>query len=335
MDGCSYPFPPLPIMAKTVRYRTKNWHEYNAALVARGSVTFWISEDAVRGWMHQGERCRGRPLIFSDDAIRCALTVRAVFRLPLRQTEGFLRSVFQIMDLTFPIPDFSTLCLRGKTLTVPLVRRNTGPLHLLLDSTGLKIRGEGEWRRHRYPKGRSSHCRWRRFHIGVDAVSGEILCEELTLSRVQDATAGVRLIEHAPDLLASVTADGAYDKVKIYDRCDRRDVLPIIPPQKNAKIRRKEWTWDPRAGKYMKEIVYLQARHATIRAIRRRGRRRWKEESGYHRRSLVETAFSRTQRIFGQALRAKRMAHQRTEAAIRCHALNLMTVLGMPQTVRA
>jgi hypothetical protein len=322
-------------MAKKPRYRTKNWKEYNQALVQRGSLTLWVSDDALRGWLHQGKRRRGRPLLFSDAAICCTLTIRAVFRLPLRQTEGFLGSIFRLMAVDLPVPDFSTLSLRGKMLCVPLVRRGSGPLHLLLDSTGLKIRGEGEWRRHRYPKGRSGHCRWRRFHIGVDAVSGEILCHELTLSRIQDATPGMRFIAGASDALASVTADGAYDKTKIYDICDRRTVRPIIPPQKNAKIRRREWTWDPRTKRYARYIFYLGARNAAIRAIRRRGRRRWKQESGYHRRSLVETAFSRTQRIFGQGLRSKRIARQRTEAAIRCHALNVMTRLGMPRTVRA
>ncbi len=321
-------------MAKTQRYRTKNWKEYNEALVQRGSLTLWVSEDALQGWIHRGKRGRGRPVLFSDEAIRCVLILRAVFRLPLRQTEGQVRSIFRMMHLTLPVPDFSTLCLRSKDLLIPLPRRNTGPLHLLLDSTGLKIRGEGEWRRHRYPKGRSGHCRWRRFHVSVDAVSGEILGQELTLSRVQDATPGVRLIEQASRDLVSVTADGAYDKVKIYDVCEQRNVLPIIPPQKNAKIRRREWTFDPREERYVKRIPYLGAREAAIRAIRRKGRKKWKRESGYHRRSLVETAFSRTQRIFGQGLRAKRMANQRTEAAIRCRALNIMTALGMPETVR-
>ena len=333
MDGCTQPISTPVIMAKKSRYRTKNWKEYNEALVRRGSLTVWITEDALDGWIHRGQRRRGRPFMFSDDAVRCALTLRAVFRLPLRQTEGFLRSVFRLMACDLPVPDHSTLCLRGKDLAVPLVRRHRGPLHLLLDSTGLKIRGEGEWRRHGHPKGRSGHRRWRKFHIGLDAVSQEIVCEELSLSRVADATAGVRLITVAPGDPASVTADGSYDKVKIYDAADRRRAAVIVPPRKDAKIR-KGWKKDVRDGRYKQVIPYLEPRHAAIRAIRRGGRKRWKQDAGYHRRSLVETAFSRTQRLFGQGLRSRRIACQRTEVAIRCLSLNTMTALGMPKSVK-
>lgn len=317
-------------MAKKYHYRTKNWKKYNEALKQRGSITLWISEDALAGWMHQGRRRRGRPFVFSDAAILCALTLRAVFRLPLRQTEGFLQSIFQVMHVFLPVPDYSTLCLRGKSLIVPLVRKGNEPLHLLLDSTGLKIRGEGEWRA---KHGKSGHRKWRKFHIGIDAQTQEIVVEELSLSRVADATAGKRLIDAAPTTLVSVTADGSYDKVKIYDAAERKQAAVVIPPRKDAKIR-KGRRRDVRDGKYKQHISYLEGRHANIRAIRRSGRKRWKRESGYHRRSLVETAFSRTQRLFGQGLRSKRIARQRTEAAIRCRALNIMTGCGMPETVK-
>ena len=316
-------------MPKKSLYRTQNWKKYNEALVQRGSITLWISEDTLAGWMHQGRRKRGRPFTFSDDAILCALTLRAVFRLPLRQTEGFLRSVFGLMGIALPVPDYTTLCLRRKSLVVPLVRRKSGPLHLLIDSTGLKIRGEGEWRQR---SGKSGYRKWRKFHIGIDAESQEIVVEELSLSRVADATAGKRLIEAAPADLASVTADGSYDKVKIYDAAGRKQAAVIIPPRKDGKVRR--YRRDPRDGTWKKHLPCMNPRDEAIRAIRRGGRKRWKRESGYHRRSLVETAFSRTQRLFGQGLRSKRIAPQRTEAAVRCRALNIMTALGMPETVR-
>lgn len=316
-------------MAKKQKYRIKNWKEYNNALAKRGSITVWVSDDALAGWRHRGKNARGRPLVFSDAAILCALTLRAVFRLPLRQTEAFLQSIFALLGCDLPVPDYSTLCLREKTLSVPLVRTRQGPLHLVLDSTGLKIRGEGEWRvRH----GKSGHRKWRRFHIGIDALSREIVVEDLSLSRVHDATAGVRLLQAAPEETATVTADGAYDKLKIYLACAQKEALPIIPPQKNARIRHMRK--DPRDGKWKMDIPYLESRHETIRAIRRGGRRKWKRESGYHRRSIVETTMYRMKHIFGPGLKSKRIARQRTEALVRCRALNCMTAFGMPETAR-
>lgn len=316
-------------MPKKQKYRIKNWKKYTEALVQRGSITVWIAEDALQGWIHKGTRTRGRPFVFSAAAIRCALTVRAVFRLPLRQTEGFLRSVFALMHVSLPVPDYSTLSLRAKTLRAVFDPSSHRPVHLVLDSTGLKIRGEGEWRRR---QGKSGHRKWRKFHIGIDATTQEILIQELSLSRVADATAGVRLIERAPGALSTVTADGSYDKVKIYDVCERRKARPLIPPRKDAKIQ-KGWKKDVRDKRYKRRIAYLEPRHDAIRRIRKGGRKRWKRESGYHRRSLVETAFSRTQRLFGQGLRSRRMARQRTETFIRCTALNHMTALGMPETI--
>lgn len=320
-------------MAKP-RYHVRNWNTYNAALVQRGSLYLWIAEDVTESWFDRRTHRRGRPQIFSDAAIRCALTLRAVFRLPLRQTEGFLQSIFRMMHLNLPVPDYSTLCLRSRTLSVPLQSKKKSPaedLHLVLDSTGLKIRGEGEWRRGKH--GKSGHRKWRKFHLGIDPQTGAIVVQELTTSHVHDATAGARLIHAAPDSLVSVTADGAYDKLKVYLACHRRNVHPVIPPQKNAKIQ-KWWHKDPEDGQWKHHVPYLADRNDNIRSIRKRGRKRWKQESDYHRRSLVEATISRFIRLFGPALRSKRIARQRTEVAIRCSVLNLMTGLGMPDTIR-
>src|SRR5687768_15920030 len=116
-------------MPKKTEYRIKNWKKYNEALVQRGSITLWIAPDALQGWMHRGTKRRGRPFVFSEAAIECALTLRTVFRLPLRQTEGFLHSVFALMQIGLPVPDYSTLSLRAKTLHVDLHCKASGPLH--------------------------------------------------------------------------------------------------------------------------------------------------------------------------------------------------------------
>ncbi len=321
---------PLIIMPKNAACRIKNWKKYNDALVARGSLTLWVSDDVLEGWMHRGPKHHGRPFVFSDSAIECALTLRAVFRLPLRQTEGFLASVFGLLRLSLPIPDYSTLCVRGKTLKVTLPTRTNRPLHLILDSTGLKIRGEGEWKRKIH--GLGNHRRWRKLSIALNPATHEIEAVALTHSRVHDSTHVPQLLKQVEKSVASVTADGSYDRINVYYALWKREIPPVIPPRKDAKIRR--YRRDPGDGKWKKHVPCMDPRDANVRAVRKAGRRRWKRESGYHRRSLVETAMFRLQRAFGSDLRCRTIAAQRTEVAIRCKALNRMTHTGMPESVR-
>jgi hypothetical protein len=166
-------------MPKKSLYRIRNWKEYNASLVARGSLTIWMSDDARRGWLYDGAQQQGHPIVFSDDAIITALTIRAVYHLPLRQTEGFLLSIFDLLQSDLPVPDYSTLSKRGKGLCVDLQRHgNDEPLHLVIDSSGLKVYGEGEWKVKMH--GKSKRRTWRKIHLGINVFTGEIEAEELT-----------------------------------------------------------------------------------------------------------------------------------------------------------
>lgn len=316
-------------MPKKTQYRIRNWKEYNHALGQRASLTLWIAEDVQQGWLSQKTRKQGRPVVFSDAAIQCSLTLRTVFHLPLRQTEAFLRSVFQLMQVDLPVPDYSTLSLRAGGLPVLLHPRRTEGIHLLLDSTGLKVRGDGEWKRKWY--GINKHRLWRKLHLGINAQTGEVEAVALTSSHVHDSTPIVRLLRQVPTI-TTLIADGSYDRVNVYDALHDKTILPIIPPRKGAKIRR--YRKDPRDGKWKKRLPCMAARDANVRAVRTLGKKRWKQESGYHRRSLVETAMFRQKRIFGGELRSRTIKRQRTEAMIRCRAMNVMTKLGMPQSVR-
>ena len=245
------------------KYHVGNWPEYEQALVRRGDVTLWLSADAMDAWRPASSGRPGGPRKFSDVSIRTALTLRLVFRLPLRQTEGFLRSVLAMMRVDLDAPDHTTLSRRGQQLDLALGRIPAlGPLHLVVDSTGLSVVGEGEWTAVKH--GRSGRRGWKKLHLGVDR-SGVIRAQAVTESTVDDATAGSNLVEHVVGEVASVTADTAYDTVAFYAAAGARGATVVVPPVKTASMSRR----GPRS----------RARDRTIVRVKELGRRRWKKES--------------------------------------------------------
>lgn len=306
-------------------YKVRNWKEYNQALVNRGKVLFWITEEAMENWREQeGTGKPGKPKQYSDIAITAALTLREVFRLPLRQTEGFLASILGKLAPSLKSPDHSTLCLRAATLSVKIRIHplSSQPLHIVVDSSGVKVYGEGEWkvRQHGWSKRRI----WKKMHIGVDEGTGDILLGEVMGNDTADCAMLAPLLDQAPASVPvdQVSADGAYDKRVCYEDLMRRGVHSIaIPPQHNAKI----WAHGNAHGPPL-------PRDENLRRIRAIGRKRWKEEVGYHRRSMAENAFFRLKTIFSDKVRSRSSVNQRTELLLRCRALNLMTSLGMPDT---
>jgi Transposase DDE domain len=302
-------------------YRIRNWSQYNDALVRRGSLTLWVDQDTLQAWRHPGPNQQGAQFQYSDLAIECLLTLRAVYHLTLRATEGFACSLFDLMHLDLPVPDSSTLCRRAATVRITLPRRATGPLHLILDSTGLKVYGEGEWkvRQHGYSKRRT----WLKLHLAIDPQTHEIQAAVVSEPGVTDAEAVPSLLEQVDNAVGGVGADGMYDRRAVYEAVERRGARAVIPPRRDATIQRHGNTSGPRL-----------ARDENLRRIRRIGRAAWKEESGYHRRSLGETAMFRMKVLFGSGVSSRRMAQQATEVGIRCRSLNVMTHQGMPQSER-
>jgi hypothetical protein len=154
--------------------RVTNWAEYDASLRQRGSLTIWFSEEAIESWRAAPRTTPGGQPNYSDLAITTALTVRTVFRQGLRQTEGLIGSILELLGLDLPVPDHSTIGRRARSVTLPTgPGRMNGPLHRLVDSTGLKLSGPGEWlvEKHGTTKRRS----WKKLHIGVDATTGRIV----------------------------------------------------------------------------------------------------------------------------------------------------------------
>ncbi|MFL5282689.1 MAG: IS5 family transposase [Rhodopila sp.] len=302
-----------------VKYRVTNWPDYDAALIRRGSLTVWMSEEAIAAWQAPATGKRGGQPIYSAIAIETCLTLRLVFHQPLRQTEGLLRSIADMLKIDIAIPDHTTLSRRGGGLTIlPKRVDRSEPLHLLVDSTGLKIYGEGEWLDQKH--GIRSRRRWRKLHLGVDADTHEIVAVELTPDDVADVAELPGLLDQNDADVASMTADGAYDGQVVYDAVAERhpQAAVIVPPRVTAV-----------AGETTRS---QRDNHLT--AIAERGRMSWQRSSGYNRRSLVETAMFRCKTIIGRRLHARILPNQQTEAKTGCSVLNRMTGLGMPVSTR-
>ena len=313
-------------MTKKV-YRVRNWRDYNQAVVNRGSITFWFSETCIEQWT-SSERSggRGRPEKYSDNAIECGLTLKALLGLTFRATEGFIRSMSDLMGLNLEIPGYSLLCKRQRTLQVKLPKKLPKPgekLNILVDSTGLKVYGEGEWkvRQHGTVKKRL----WRKLHVALNGDSQEIEGFELSDLGTQDWEGFEKLIEEIEQELGDVIGDGAYDRFPCYKLATTKSFELIVPPQRNAR------NTEERKNKISKaKREFLHGRDAVIKSIREIGRTEWKKAAGYHRRSLVETVMFRIKTILGSKLSSKLFENQKVEVAIWCKIINHMTHLGMP-----
>jgi IS5 family transposase len=308
-------------------YRLRNWKEYNRALRERGSLNIWVDQETLHGWLEPPKSGqRGASRMYADTAILCGLMLQAIYHLPLRATEGMLRSIFTMLEAKsslgaeLPVPDYTTLCRRRQTLDVKLPRtQRDEPIHLVVDSTGLKVFGEGEWkvRQHGWCKRRT----WRKLHLGIDEATSEIAAAGCTENNVSDAAVLPQLLKQVEEPISQVSGDGGYDQRRCYEAIRERGAKATIPPRKGARI----WQHGNSKEERLK-------RDENLRDIRKKGRKKWKQESGYHRRSLAETAMFRLKTIFGPALSARSFGSQGREMFVRCAALNHMTALGMPDS---
>jgi hypothetical protein len=304
------------------KYRVRNWPEYNAGLIARGDVTIWMGQDERQPTGDAGPAKRGRPCVYADAAIQMLLGLKQVFRLPLRALQGFANSMKKLAFPDLPVPNYTTLSRRAHDLNVVLpVLRSDEPLHLVVDSTGLKVYGEGEWkvRKHGYSKRRT----WRKVHLAMDANTGQIRAALMTHQDVGDAEVLPELLDQIPPEtpISIVGGDGAYDTKQCHAVIARRNAKPSIPPRDGAA------PWPHRTPG-------AAWRNEAIDAIAASDRRQWKVATGYHRRSLAETLMYRLKALTGAALSTRTIETQATEVAIRAGVLNRMAVLARPQSVR-
>lgn len=306
-------------MSKQHNYRIRNWSEYNAGLKRRGSITFWLDEAVIEQWLNQ-ERTgkRGASHTYSDLAIETVVTIKSIYKLAGRQTVGFVASSFELMQLDLAVPDHSTLSRRLAALDTDLpVVPKEGARHVVIDATGIKIYGEGEWKTRQH--GISKRRTWRKLHLAVDERTGEVLAAEVTLNDKKDGQVLGILLDRIEDELEQVSADGAYDGRDCYEAIQERKAKAAIPPRKDAKI------WQHGNSK-----LDPHPRDQNLRLIRKHGRAKWKRLISYHRRSIAETAMFRFKTIFGPQAAARTFDNQVSELKLKAKTLNKMTYLAKP-----
>lgn len=318
-----------------LRYRVTNWPEYNKALKQRGDITIWFDEKAIRKWYARRTGKRGAPSVYSNRAIEVAGMIHLIFHLPYRQTEGFMCSLIKIMKIDLRIPDFSTISRRIKKLKIKL-RIPTGKFdahgtHIIIDTSGLSVYGADEW--HNTKKGLTKFKGYRKLHIAINEKQ-EILAYELTTKHQDDKAQVPKLLKRVKDYFDKFIADGNYDdrsvyasieKYKRYKYIRNKKVFScniVIPPRCNAWARKN------------KTRIYPKQRSDHIRFRAEHGRMNWQKATGYGERSLVEVAFCRYKKLIGQLMSTINFDNQKAEVGLACKALNIMTALGMPKTVR-
>ena len=281
------------------RYHVKNWRDYDAALRQRGDLTVWVTPAAMTAWTPPRNGRRGRPQQYSAVAVETGLMLRLAFGRPWRQTEGMLASILRLLGLDLPVPDHTTFSRRSADLTAAkALSTASGPVNVVIDSTGLKVFGAGEWQREKHG---GKGCRtWRKLHLAVNPDTGEILASELTTTEDGDASQVGPLLEQISGPIASVIADGAYDGEPVYRIIAERDPVAavIIPPRSTA------------VPSMTAETAPTQ-RDRHLRIIQERGRLGWQKAVKYGRRSLGEVGMMRYKTLIGRRLHARTLPTQK------------------------
>lgn len=301
-------------------YRVVNWSAYEAGLRQRGSLTIWLDPSVKKAWTPACRSSRGHPFRYSDEAIEAVHRLRFLFQTPLRMAEGFVTSLFGMLGIALPIPDHTTLSRRGKVFARRSLRRPPpdGSLDIVIDSTGLKIFGQGEWHETRH--GRKPR-RWKKLHLTMDLKDGTVCTHRLTDQNVSDVASGIALVEEFSGEIGTILADTAYDTPSFWTlgSSQRAPPLIIVPPQPASRV--------PEA-----DAVFTQ-RDRHLRGIAERGRMGWQKQTGYGRRSRVETLMSHYKKAFGGTLRARSEDGQAGEVAIALRLLNDLRRIATPQFV--
>jgi Transposase DDE domain len=304
------------------QYKVRNWPQYNESLKKRGSLSIWISEDAVEKWQPPKDpNFIGAPQQYSDEAILCMMMLKVVYNIAYRQLVGFVISIFGFMKISLRVPHFTTVAARARQLGSQfkkLSKRN--PTDLVFDSSGFKIYGEGEWKVRQH--GKEKRRRWKKFHIGVCPSTHEIIVAEVTELETADCEIGPKLLKKAPRSVKRAIGDGAYDTWDCYKSAYEKGQKLIVPPREGAVFNKEEEPWQKARNDAICQIIGLGNDEEAIKL--------WKKLVCYHDRSLVETAFSRFKGIFGPKLFSRSLNSQEVELKLKAYVLNEMTQQGMP-----
>jgi hypothetical protein len=306
-----------------MKYNIRNWSEYNKALVNRGSLTIWFSKESLEKWNADPSPKRGRPRVYSDDAILCALMIKAVYKLPFRALRGFMLSMIGLLGLCLKVPCYTRICRRAAEFGQEINRFGSKRVtDIVFDSSGLKVYGEGEWKVKKH--GKSKRRTWRKLHLAVCPDSHDIVVSYLGENSEADCEVAPKMTQHLPHSVRRAYGDGAYDTESVRANFHTFGIDSVVPPKRGAVLHDLE------------DEPWMRNRNDAIRAIVGLGnddeaRKIWKILVGYHRRSLGETAFYRWKTLLGEKLQSRKLENQRGEAYAKSMVLNKMTSLGMPK----
>jgi len=306
------------------QYKLSNWSDYNNALKQRGNLTVWFTDEAMKLWYYKApkKKSQGRQKTYSNFAIRTARVLGTVFDQRLRQTEGLLGSIVKLMDVSLSIPDYTTICRRTADIQIPNLSTMLDSdeiINLIIDSTGLKIYGPGEW--HQCKHSLKERRSWRKLHLGIDRNSGKVACSELTTHEVGDPTPVPELLNTINQRIKSICGDGAYDSAELYQCAQDREAEFITRPAINSKLSENYKDSLTRRDELIIDKHIL-------------GEQKWQQQSGYNWRSLIETTMFRYKTVIGKGLHCRIFENQKMESKIGCFVLNQMNDMGMPETFK-
>ena len=306
-------------MSNKLKYKVCNWNEYNQSLIARGSLSLWIDEKVLSEWLCTNQTTTGQfTQIYSDACIECGIRLKALYGLPWRAVQGLLQSIMAMLEIDLPVPNYSTFCRRQQSLIAVLEKEASQKnMVLAIDSTGLKVFGEGEWkvRMHGYNFRRV----WRKLHLAIDVKTQQIEAVAFSTNDFKDGELLDDLLEQIETSVDKVVADGGYESFDNFESIKAIGAEPVIPPRSDARIKQHGNSAKPRL-----------VRDEVVRARNKTTSKQWKKKTGYHIRSLVETAMYRFQCFFGSTLSAHKFESQLTEVIVKCSMMNKLTSLGMP-----
>lgn len=290
-----------------------DWKSYNRNLIDRGQITFWFSDDVLDEWIASPTGQRGAQVFYSDIAIDVLSIIRFRYHLTLRSTQGFAESLMTLRGLPLPIPNYTTLCRRLPKLPAKLQAKlsQKEPMHVVVDSTGLKVYGEGEWKVRQH--GMSKRRTWLKLHLAVNSANNQIMSAAVSTNDFKDNQMLSDLVDNISGKIAQVSGDGAYDSKNCFEKAKERGFFPAFPPRKGAKLKIHGNSLGPK-----------NLRDENIRGIRKLGRKGWKKSINYHQRSLSETAMYRFKTILGDRVSSREFNRQAAEVFLKCRILNKM-----------
>ena len=306
-------------MTHKSKYKVCNWDEYNESLVNRGRINLWIDQYTLDHWLHLEDSDNGQFAVkYSDACIECGIRIKAMYNLPWRAVQGLLESIMEMCQMELDVPHYSTFSRRQSSMMPVLEKEsNSENMIIAIDSTGVKVYGEGEWkvRMHGYNFRRV----WRKIHIAIDIQTQQIEAVVLSTNDFKDGELLDDLLEQIDGALEKVLADGAYESFDNFESIKKRDAEPVVPPREDARIKQHGNSKKPRL-----------ARDEVVRDRNKTTSKQWKIKTGYHDRSLVETAMHRFKCLFGFVLSARKFQSQLVEVIQKCSMMNILTAIGMP-----